>query len=57
MLGRYIVAGGLILLKFLAVPHISSDEHDDEHSNDHAANECTGLSEPARRRLFIQCHQ
>ncbi len=53
MIGRDIVAGDLILLKLLAMPHISRDEYDDEHSNDHAANECTGLSEPARRRLFI----
>ena len=57
MLGRDVVAGGLILLKFLAMPDIPRNEYDDEQGDDDAANECAGLCEPARRGLLIRCHQ
>ncbi|WP_434405291.1 hypothetical protein [Sphingobium sp. DN12] len=57
MLGRDVVASGLIPLKFLAMPDIPRDEYDDEQGNDHAAKDCTGLREPARRGLLIRYHQ
>jgi hypothetical protein len=44
MLGRDVVASGLILLKFLAMPDIPRDEYDDEQGDDDTANECAGLS-------------
>ena len=43
MLGRDVVASGLIPLKLLAMPDIPRDEYDDEQGNDHAAKDCTGL--------------
>ncbi|HEV7435121.1 hypothetical protein [Sphingobium yanoikuyae] len=44
MLGRDVVTGDLILLKFLAMPDIPRHQYDDEQGDDDATNECAGIS-------------